>query len=135
MNKSIEVLNINTIQSRGNMNVLENNKNPLPFEIKRIFYMYDVDINDSRGNHANLFSQFVFIALQGSVDIDITYLNGVKECIHLNRPDRALYIPNMIWKKMYSFSKDCILLILSDKLYDKNEYIYDINSFFERECC
>lgn len=111
----------------GCLTVIEENKN-IPFDIKRIFYEYNVLNNCKRGNHANKNSAFCFICLKGSVEIDID--NGYeKKNIVLNDPNHALYIDKMVWKVMKNFSSDCVLLVLSDCFYDKNEYIRDYDEY------
>ena len=89
-----------------------------PFEIKRIFYIFDVPRQKSRGEHANLRSKFFFIALKGSCKIEI----DKKEVIKLDNAFKGLFLDSMLWKRMFDFSKDCILLVLSDSFYDKDEY-------------
>lgn len=104
--------------------VLESLKN-IPFEIKRIFYIFDVPANQSRGEHANLKSKFFFIALRGVCKIEI----DKKEIIVLDKPNEGLFLDSMLWKKMYDFSQDCILLVLSDSFYNKDEYIYEYENY------
>ncbi|EAI3719874.1 WxcM-like domain-containing protein [Campylobacter coli] len=101
-----------------------------PFEIKRIFYIFDVPKNTIRGEHANLNSEFFFIGLKGECKIKIDNGKEQKNFI-LNNPKQGLYIDKMLWKQMYDFSKDCILLVLSNTLYDANEYIRDYNEFLK----
>ncbi|EAJ7375635.1 WxcM-like domain-containing protein [Campylobacter coli] len=101
-----------------------------PFEIKRIFYIFDVPKNTIRGEHANLNSEFFFIVLKGECKIKIDNGKEQKNFI-LNNPKQGLYIDKMLWKQMCDFSKDCILLVLSNTLYDANEYIRDYNEFLK----
>ncbi|EAH8787468.1 WxcM-like domain-containing protein [Campylobacter jejuni] len=101
-----------------------------PFEVKRIFYIFDVPKNTIRGEHANLNSEFLFIALKGECKIKIDNGKEQKNFI-LNNPKQGLYMDKMLWKQMYDFSKDCILLVLSNTLYDTNEYIRDYNEFLK----
>lgn len=111
----------------GYLTVIEENKN-IPFDIKRIFYEYNVSSFSERGNHANKNSAFCFICIKGSVEIDID--NGYeKKSIILKDPNHVLYIDKMIWKTMKNFSSDCILLVLSDCYYDKNEYVRDYDEY------
>ncbi|WP_295701967.1 FdtA/QdtA family cupin domain-containing protein [Helicobacter mastomyrinus] len=106
---------------------LQNNVN-CPFEIKRVFYIFGVPSGGSRGEHANRISQFLFIALCGSCTIEVD--NGRKqERFILDNPRQGLFLGAMMWKKMYDFSKDCVLLVLSDSYYDKDEYIYEYERF------
>ncbi|OCR16551.1 dTDP-6-deoxy-3,4-keto-hexulose isomerase [Helicobacter pullorum] len=99
-----------------------------PFEIKRIFYIFNVSKNVIRGEHANLNSKFFFITLKGECKIKVD--NGKEQQIFiLNNPKQGLYMDKMLWKQMYDFSEDCILLVLSNVFYDKNEYIYNYDEF------
>ncbi|TQR33745.1 WxcM-like domain-containing protein [Campylobacter sp. MIT 99-7217] len=105
----------------------EKNQN-CPFEIKRIFYIYNTNNECIRGNHANKNSQFLFIMMNGSCKIKIDDGKST-EIINLKEKHKALYIDKMIWKQMYDFSKDAILLVLTNTHYDKNEYIKDYEEF------
>lgn len=125
--KELEFQNNN--DGRGELVIIENSK-IIPFDIKRLFYIYDVKDDKSRGNHANKDSEFVMIALKGSVKIKVD--NGEKkEDILLNNPKKGIHIPKLTWKEMYDFSEDCILLVLSNNHYDATEYIKEYNEFLE----
>lgn len=113
----------------GSLTVLENGKQ-IPFRIKRVFYIYGADRNCLRGRHANKVSRFCLISVSGSCDIIVE--DGMnKMAYHLNDPNVALFLDRMTWKTMTNFSADCVLLILSDSLYDKNEYIRDYDEFLQ----
>lgn len=114
---------------RGNLVVIEGNKD-VPFEIKRIFYMYGTDGNWIRGQHANKKSDFVLVNVAGrsKVKIDDGFSTAIVE---LNKPRMGIYIPKMIWKEMYDFSKDSVMLVLSNEHYDAEEYIRDYNVYLE----
>ena len=112
---------------RGKLVVVEALKD-ITFEIKRIFYMYGSEKNVIRGQHANKKSQFVLINVSGSSKIRVD--NGDKsEVIVLDRPNKGIYIPSMIWKDMFDFSEDSVLLVLSDQYYDSEEYIRDYEQY------
>ena len=112
---------------RGKLIVIEGGKS-IPFEIKRIFYIYDSDNNVIRGQHANRKSEFVLINVVGNCKVRIT--NGDEEIIvELNKPMYGIYIPKMIWKDMYDFSKDSVLLVLSNTHYDGAEYIRNYDEY------
>lgn len=114
---------------RGEMIVAECGKE-IPFAIKRIFYMYDSKSDVVRGKHANRDSEFVFINLKGRCKVLID--NGFKrEIVLLDEPNKGIYLEKMIWKDMYDFSEDAILLILSNQLYDSNEYIRDYKEYLK----
>lgn len=102
----------------------------IPFEIKRVFYMYGSDPNIVRGQHANRRSSFVLINVSGTSKVRIT--DGTDEIIVvLNKPRMGVYIPPMYWKDMYDFSQDSVLLALSDEHYDGSEYIRDYTEFLK----
>ena len=112
---------------RGNLVVVEGEQS-IPFEIKRVFYIYGSDRDVVRGQHANRNSQFVLINVSGTSKVRVD--NGFEEdIIELNRPRMGLYLPTMIWKDMYDFSEDSVLLVLTNTHYDGNEYIRDYDEF------
>lgn len=115
---------------RGALTVVENQKQ-IPFDMKRLFYIYGVKDEAARGNHANINSEFVMAALAGSVRVKIDDGNQIEEHI-LNNPAEGIYIPKMTWKVMDEFSEDCVLLVMSNELYDNNEYIRDYDQFKEK---
>jgi dTDP-4-dehydrorhamnose 3,5-epimerase-like enzyme len=127
--KMIDLKNIS--DERGSLVVIENQKQ-IPFEIKRIFYVYDAKGNISRGAHANKKSQFVFIAINGSVRIKLKEQSGDK-VFTLNTPNMALWIDKMVWKEMYDFSEGAVLLVLTNELYDASEYINDFAQLRESQ--
>ena len=108
---------------------LQNDSN-CPFDIKRVFYIFDVPSGVMRGDHANRDSRFLFIVLKGQCKIRVD--NGeVQKEIVLNTPKQGLYLDRMVWKQMYDFSSDCVLLVLSDTYYNKDEYIRDYDEFLK----
>lgn len=114
--------------SRGNMVVAEG-QSDIPFEIKRLFYSYGTDSDAVRGHHANRNSEFVLISVSGSCKVKISDGRGNEAIYVLNKPYIGLYIPRMIWKDMYDFSADSVLLCLSSEHYDAGEYIRDYDEF------
>lgn len=113
--------------SRGNMVVIEGS-NDIPFEIARIFYIFGSDTDVIRGKHANKDSEFILINVSGKSKVKIDY-GFCSEVIELNKPNIGLYIPKMLWKEMYDFSPDSVLLVLSNNKYDSNEYVRDYNEY------
>ncbi len=104
--------------------------NQIPFEIKRIFYIYGVKGDAVRGRHSNRNSEFVMINVKGSADVRLH--DGSKEhVVNLSKPNEGLYIPKLMWKDMYNFSDDCVMLVLSSEVYDENEYIRDFDEFLK----
>ena len=111
----------------GSLAVLEEEKQ-IPFKIKRIFYEYGVEKNSLRGKHANKNSRFCLIAIHGKCDVIVE--DGQSKVIYnLDQPNKILFLDRMVWKTMTNFSNDCVLLVLSDCLYDKNEYIRDFGEY------
>lgn len=113
--------------NRGHLVVVEGFKD-IPFEIKRMFYIYGTKKNIIRGQHANRKSEFVLINLAGNCKIKVD--DGInKEILILDKPHEGIYLDRMVWKDMYDFSKDSILLVLSNQSYDSEEYVRDYIEF------
>lgn len=114
---------------RGKLVVIEGGA-AIPFEIKRVFYIYDSDSTVVRGQHANRESEFVLINVAGQSKVRIT--DGEEEItVELNRPMMGIYIPKMIWKDMYDFSEDSVLLVLASTHYDGDEYIRNYEEYLD----
>lgn len=114
---------------RGRLVVVESQLD-IPFDIQRIFYIYDSENDVIRGQHANYNSQFVLINVSGTSKVRIH--DGYTESIVvLDHPHMGVFLPKMVWKEMYDFSDDSILLVLSDHHYDSNEYIRDFQFFLK----
>lgn len=112
---------------RGKLVVVEGARD-IPFEIKRVFYIYGSDSTVVRGQHANKESEFVLINVAGQSRVRIT--DGKEEfVVELTKPMTGVYIPKMIWKDMYDFSKDSVLLVLASTHYDGSEYIRDYDEY------
>ena len=112
---------------RGKLVVIEGAR-AIPFEIKRVFYIYDSDSTVVRGQHANRDSEFVLINVAGSSKVRIT--DGKEEIIvALDKPRMGVYIPKMLWKEMYEFSPDSVLLVLASTHYDGKEYIRNYEDY------
>lgn len=115
---------------RGNLVVAECGGMDVPFEVKRVFYMYGSDATVIRGRHANRRTEFVLINVGGSSKVKVD--NGFEtDIIELNRPRMGLYLPSLLWKDMYDFSADSILLVLASEHYDGSEYIRDYDEFLK----
>ena len=100
----------------------------VPFEIKRIFYVYGVDNQDDRGKHSHHQTKQVLICLNGSVEVLCD--DGTNRNIYvLDKPNRGLYIPELIWDEQRYLSKDSVLLVLSNTNYDINDYVEDYSEF------
>ena len=116
--------------SRGQLVIVEGNIN-IPFEIKRVFYIYGSDPDVVRGQHANRKTEFVLINVAGTSKVKVKDGKGNEAIFCLNRPHTGVYIPTMIWKDMYDFSEDSVLLCLASEHYDASEYIRDYEAFRE----
>lgn len=108
--------------------VVEGNKN-IPFEIKRVFYIYGSDSDVIRGQHANRKTRFVLINVAGTSKVKVKDGSGNEAVFSLNRPHTGIYLPEMVWKDMYDFSEDSVLLCLASEHYDPDEYIRDYDEF------
>ncbi len=126
--KKYKILKFNEMGDRdGKLVVLEALKN-IPFEIKRIFYIYGTKSDVIRGEHANKNSEFVLINVVGKCKIMVD--DGLtREIIDLDKPNKGIYLNKMVWKDMYDFSKDSVLLVISSMNYDSEEYIRDYELF------
>lgn len=113
---------------RGHLVIVESDKD-VPFEIKRIFYIYGSDSTVVRGQHANKKSEFVLINVSGTSKVRVKDGRGNEAIFDLNRPHTGIYLPKMVWKDMYDFSPDSVLLCLSSEHYDPDEYIRDYDEF------
>jgi dTDP-4-dehydrorhamnose 3,5-epimerase-like enzyme len=113
---------------RGHLVVVEGGKN-IPFDIKRVFYMYGSDSDVVRGQHANRKSEFVLINVAGTSKVRVLDGKGNEIIYCLNRPHTGIYLPTMVWKDMYDFSEDSVLLCLASESYDASEYIRDYDEF------
>lgn len=113
---------------RGELVVVEGNQD-IPFEIKRVFYIYGSDKSIVRGQHANKESEFVLINVAGKSKVKVKDGEGNEAIFCLNRPRTGIYLPTMIWKEMYDFSEDSVLLCLASTHYDDTEYIRDYDEF------
>lgn len=102
--------------------------NPIPFPIKRLYWVYQNAANRERGDHANLINQQVVICLQGSIKVFLSNKNEQDLEYILNDPSQGLLIPAKHWRRM-EFSQDAILLCICSEKYDENDYIKDFNKF------
>ncbi len=113
---------------RGHLVVIEGMKD-VSFEIKRVFYIYGSDSEVVRGQHANRESEFVLINVAGTSKVKVKDGEGNEAIFCLNRPHTGIYLPTMVWKDMYDFSRDSVLLVLTNTHYNASEYIRDYDAF------
>lgn len=114
---------------RGHLVIVEGNQD-IPFDIKRVFYIYGSDKDVIRGKHANYNSEFVLINVAGTSKVKVD--DGTQQKIFsLDRPHTGIYLPRMVWKDMYGFSEDSVLLVLASEHYDETEYIRSYSEYLE----
>ena len=113
---------------KGHLVVVEGNKD-IPFAIKRVFYIYGSDRGVVRGQHANRETEFVLINVAGKSKVRVCDGRGNEEIYHLDYPHTGIYLPTMVWKDMYDFSEDSVLLVLASEHYNPGEYIRDYEEF------
>lgn len=113
----------------GNLISLEQNNN-IPFEIKRMYYIYGTGSDITRGHHAHKKLKQVLVAISGSCDIKID--NGKEEhSVNLSSPEKGLLIDSVVWREMSNFSSDCVLVVLADSLYEEGDYLRDYDGFIK----
>ena len=113
--------------TRGMLVALEENKE-IPFRIKRVYYMYDTGTNVRRGYHAHKKLEQILICVHGACTIHLDNGKNVEE-VRLDKPYEGLYIANNIWRAMYDFTEDAVLMVLASELYDESDYIRDYQQF------
>lgn len=112
---------------RGNLSVIEGSVH-IPFDIKRVYYLYDVPGGAERGGHAHKALHQLIIAMSGSFDVVLD--DGYeKKRIHLNRSYNGLYVCPMIWRELDNFSSGSVCMVLASNIYDENDYYRDYNQF------
>lgn len=113
--------------NRGTLTFLESNHH-LPFDIKRVFYLYDLTDNTMRANHAHKTTQEFLVCLQGSFKVIVS--DGQNQCqFTLNSPDVGLYIPPLIWVKLSNFLPNSLCLAMADQIYNKDDYYRDYQEY------
>lgn len=114
---------------RGSLIAIEKN-NGIKFDIKRVYYIYDTKKGVRRGFHAHKKLKQLLVTVKGSCKVLLD--NGKnKEVVLLNSPTKGLVIESMIWREMFDFSEDCVLMVLADHIYDESDYIRDYEKFVE----
>ena len=115
---------------RGNLVVIEGEGRDIPFDIKRVFYIYGSDQTVVRGQHANKETEFLLVNVAGTSKVRVD--NGKESAIvELDKPRMGLYLSSMLWKDMYDFSEDSVLLVLASRHYDGTEYIRDYDEYLK----
>ena len=116
---------------RGKLVIIEGSKD-VPFEVKRLFYIYGSDHDVVRGKHANRDSEFVLINVSGTSKVMVTD-GKEKRIIELTKPRQGVYLPKLVWKEMYDFSPDSVLLVLASTHYDCDEYIRNYDEYLRMD--
>lgn len=114
---------------KGNLSVVQNGST-VPFDVKRVYYLYDVPGGESRGSHAHKELNQLIIAASGSFRVTLDDGN-VKRSFTLNRPYQGLYVKPGIWRDLDDFSSGAVCLVLASELYDKEDYIRDYDEFLK----
>ncbi|MBA9075262.1 dTDP-4-dehydrorhamnose 3,5-epimerase-like enzyme [Flavobacterium gossypii] len=124
---NIEIIEIPKIEDyRGNIAVIENDV--VPFDIKRVYYLFDVPSNSHRGGHAHKNLIQLLIPLSGSFDV---VLNDGREnqIITLNKPDKGLLIKPTVWRELENFSSGAVCLVIASEVYEEDDYIRELDQF------
>ncbi len=123
-----KIIQLSKIHNRaGNITIIENNLD-IPFEVKRIYYLYDIPSNETRGGHAHKELYQLVIGASGSFNINLN--DGVNDkTIFLNRPDFGLLIVPGIWRDLSDFSSGSVCLVFASEVYSENDYIRDYEEF------
>jgi len=124
--EEIVIPKIAAADGTGNLSVVE--KDIIPYEIKRIYYLYDVPSDATRGGHAHINLRQTLIALSGSFDVVLDDGNN-RQVITLNKPNKGLLIPKGIWRELENFSSGSVCLVLASEVYDEADYIRDYPEF------
>lgn len=122
------VIPLNKIHNRaGNITIIEGGNN-IPFQVERIYYLYDIPSGEARGGHAHKALYQIIVATSGSFDVLID--DGInKRIVRLNRPDYGLLIVPGIWRELFEFSSGSVCLVLASTKYDETDYIRDYSEF------
>lgn len=126
-NSDIQLIVLPKIEDRrGNLSVIENDS--IPFEIKRVYYLYDIPSGAERGGHSHKELQEFLVALSGSFDVVLN--NGKEERIEtLNNPNVGLLIKSGVWRELKNFSSGAVCLVVASDIYKEEDYIRNLKEF------
>ena len=116
-------------REKGNLTVIENGIN-IPFDVNRIYYLYDVPAGESRGGHAHRELKQLIVAASGSFNV-VLFDGNVKRTVTLNRPFNGLLVVPGIWRELDDFSSGSVCLVMASHEYDENDYIRELGEFLE----
>ena len=126
---NIKLISIPKIEdNRGNLSVVENDV--IPFEIKRVYYLYDVPAGAERGGHAHIDQKEFLIALSGSFDVVLNDGQN-QQIVSLNKPYVGLLINQGIWRELNNFSSGSVCLVIASAVYEEQDYIRDFDEFLK----
>lgn len=126
---NVEIIDIPKIENNlGNIAVLE--KGTVPFEIQRIYYLYDIPSSSARGGHSHKKLRQIIIAISGSFDVILKDGQSEKK-VFLNKPDKGLLIENNIWRELENFSSGAVCLVLASDVFEESDYIRDYDVFLK----
>jgi hypothetical protein len=117
------------VDPRGNLTMAEQ-YNHIPFEIRRVYWTYDVPSGESRGGHAHKHCHEFIIAASGSFDVTLSDTNEEKT-FHLNHPYQGLLVETGVWRTLDDFSSGSVCLVLAEDPYDEDDYIREYNQYLE----
>ena len=127
---SFKLLNLrNFVEAKGKLTVIEGIKD-IPFEIKRVYFIYDVPLGESRGAHAHRELDQFMLCLSGSFEVRADDGNE-KKTFELQEPYEGLYIPRLVWTEMYNFSAGSVCLIMASEFYEESDYISNYDEFLK----
>ena len=126
------IIHLPKINNRaGNITTVENNIN-IPFDVQRVYYLYDIPGGEGRGGHAHKELQQFIVAVSGAFDVLLD--DGVnKKVIHLDRPFIGLHIVPGIWRELLNFSSGSVCLVMASHKYDEKDYIRDYDEFLKKK--
>lgn len=126
----VEIIDIPEYKDyRGDLSIIENEI--LPFKMKRVFYLYDIPEGSFRGKHAHIEHYTFLVAINGSFDITLIDVDGNTEIINLNKPNKGLLIPNMVWHELNNFTNGAVCLVIASDVHKEEDYIRDFDKFLK----
>ena len=130
-NEECKIINLPKVADvRGNLTFIEG-QNHIPFEIRRVYYLYDVPGGETRGGHAHIETEQFMIAASGSFDVILDDGINERQTVTLNRSYYGLYIPKMTWRELVNFSSGAVCLVLASTKYEAADYIREYEKFIE----